>query len=181
MNQRIENKALVGRDKQRVSRPQPRSPSFALRPCDTPSAPNETSKPQVLLDAVDENSWAIVKNPKGPMLYKSMSTDWQERALCRFFADYVVQTDDLKVSPGFLHNLPRLFNQTNINNSVLRQSVTAVALSSFANQVGSEDLLITARKCYGRSLVEMHRALSERRLESDETLAGCLLLTMYEV
>ena len=52
------------------------------------------------LDTVDENSSALAKNPTDPILYKSMSTNWQDRALCRFFSDYTVDTDDLKVSPG---------------------------------------------------------------------------------
>jgi hypothetical protein len=181
MNQCIEHKVLTACEKQRGPRSHAQNSSVAFRAYDPSSAYNENIQTQSSLDRTPESSTELVKNPTGPILYKSLSTDWQDRSLCRFFSDYVINTDDLKASPGFLHNIPRLFNRTTSKESVLRQAVTAVALSNFSNQVGSEDLLIKARKCYGRGLVELHRALSEGRLKSDDTLGGCLMLNMYEV
>jgi hypothetical protein len=180
MNQSIEHKVLTSHGKQRGARSKAHDSSVVFR-AHHPSTTNKNIQSQLPLNSIPEASREPVKTPNGPILYKSMSTDWQERSLCRFFSDYVINTDDLQVSPGFLHNIPRIFNRTGSKDSVLRQAVTAVALSNFSNQVGSEDLLIKARWCYGRGLVELHRALSEGRLESDDTLGGCLILNMYEV
>jgi len=128
----------------------------------------------------EEASWALVKQPERPTI-RNMSTDWNEHALCRFYADYVVDTDDLHVSPGFLDSLPRLRNNVGSGNIVLGEALSAVSLANFSNQVRSEALQIQGRKSYGRGLAQLHKALSEGLLTSDNVLAGVVLLNMYEV
>lgn len=115
-------------------------------------------------------------------LYKSpVSIDWNEPALCRFFADYTMDTDNLKVNPGFLHNLSLLYNEATSNDELLVQAVKACALANFSNQSRSDHFLIKARSAYGKSLALLHKAQSEGQLTSISTLAAVLLMNMYDV
>jgi len=139
---------------------------------ESPSTDKNTSQ--------EEASWALVKQLERPTI-RNMSTDWNEHALCRFYADYVVDTDDLHLSPGFLDSPPRLRNNLGSKNIVLGEALSAVSLANFSNQVRSKTLQIQGRKSYGRGLAQLHKALSEGLLTSDDVLAGVILLNMYEV
>jgi hypothetical protein len=68
-----------------------------------------------------------------------MSTNWTDSALCRFFSDYVVEANEVKVSPGYLNHLQKLYGEG--TDDIITHAVSVVSLASFSNQVGSEDLL----------------------------------------
>ena len=115
-----------------------------------------------------------------PALCVPMSTNWKEPALCRFFFDYVVEANEVKVSPGYLSRLPELYGEG--NDDILTQAVSAVSLASFSNRVRSEEMLIRARKLYGKALLLVKRAISDpKQVVKDGTLAGVFFLNMYEV
>jgi len=110
-----------------------------------------------------------------------VNTDWNDPALCRFFSDYTMDTNNLKINPGFLHNLSRLFNEATAQNELLVKAVRAVSLANFSNQSRTDHFLIKSRKAYGESLTLLKIALSDGNLTSVSTLAGVLLLNMYDV
>jgi hypothetical protein len=115
-----------------------------------------------------------------PQLCVPMSTDWRNSALCRFFSDYVIEANEVKVSPGYLNHLPKLYSEG--NDEIITHAVSAVSLASFSNQVRSEELLIQGRKLYGKALLLVKRALSNpKQVTKDGTLAGVFFLNMYEV
>lgn len=123
----------------------------------------------------------IVRNTDTtPPLCVPMSTDWRDPALCRFFSDYVVEANEVKVSPGYLNHLPRLYGEG--SDEIITHAVSAVSLASFSNQVRSEELLTKGRKLYGKALLLVKRALSNpKQVTKDGTLAGVFFLNMYEV
>ncbi|KAE9372470.1 hypothetical protein N431DRAFT_558297 [Stipitochalara longipes BDJ] len=64
-----------------------------------------------------ESSLAVSRHT--PIFRPPVNTDWRDPALCRFFSDFTMDTNDLKVNPGFLHNLSRLFNQAGTHDELL--------------------------------------------------------------
>jgi len=115
-----------------------------------------------------------------PPLCMSMSTHWKDPALCRFFSDYVLKSNEVAISPGYLNHLPKIYSEA--TDEILTHAVSAVSLASFSNQVRSTDLLISARKSYGKALVLLKKALSTpEQVRSDGTLAGVFFCNMYEV
>lgn len=115
-----------------------------------------------------------------PQLCANVATDWENPALCRFFSDYVAEKDDVAAGPGYLNHLPKLYGE--YTDDILTHAVSAVSLASFSNQVRSDELLVSARKAYGKALILVKKALeSPSRITSDGTLAGVFFLNMYEV
>lgn len=123
----------------------------------------------------------LIKHKPSLPARHQLSSDFHDMALCRFYADYVIETDDLRCSPGFLDRLPRLYNQLAKKDSVLGQAVTAVSLAHFSNQVYAESLLVEAQQAYGRGLALLYTALGEGHFTSDPVLGGVVMLNMYEV
>jgi hypothetical protein len=116
-----------------------------------------------------------------PLYQLPVNTDWEDPVLCRFFADYTIDTNNLKVNPGFLHNLSRLFNEATPHDELLVQAIRAVSLANFCTQSRSDQFLIKSRKAYGQCLVLLKQALSNENLTNVSALAGVLLLNMYDV
>ena len=124
----------------------------------------------------------LIKRTQNPVLVPSLSTNWTDSAICRFFNDYVIEPDveHVDTCPGFLSNLPGLFVEG--EKSLLAPAITAVSLASVSNQARSPDLLLKARQSYGTALPLVRKALLDvSEATSDNTLAGILCLSMYEV
>lgn len=124
---------------------------------------------------------SIVRHSAAMPIRNQLSSDWDDIAMCRFFADYVIETDDLHCSPGFLDKLPQLYNAFHKSDSVLNLALSAVSLSNYSYHVNSGDLQNQARRSYGRGLVALNRSLSQGLPTSDHVLAGVIILNMYEV
>jgi hypothetical protein len=115
---------------------------------------------------------------KGPPLLHSLSTHWEDPALCLFFQDYVLQTDDAGF--GFLDNFPKLYGTS--SDEAFKNAVSAISLASFSNQVRCVDLGVAAKKSYGKALLSVKKALQDpSRSTSHATLASILTLNMYDV
>lgn len=109
-----------------------------------------------------------------------MSNDWTDPALCHFLSDYVVEANEVKVSPGYLNHLQKLYVEG--SDDIIAHAISAVSLASFSNQFRSEDLLTRSRESYSKALLLVKRALSNpQQITKDGTLAGVFFLNMYEV
>ena len=113
-----------------------------------------------------------------------MATDWGELAVCQFFADFVLPVDDTGDGGGYFpyfHFLPSLYERQAAD-SYLREAVLAVALYRLANQTQIDDLTLRARRCYGKALAQVNKALqNQSEMKSDQVLATLCLLTKYGV
>ncbi|CZR55850.1 uncharacterized protein PAC_05738 [Phialocephala subalpina] len=115
---------------------------------------------------------------KGPPLFHSLSTHWEDPALCLFFQDYVLQADDAGF--GFLDNFPKLYGTS--SDEAFKNAVSAISLASFSNQVRCVDLGVAAKKSYGKALLSVKKALQDpSRSTSHATLASILTLNMYDM
>ncbi|CZT46533.1 uncharacterized protein RSE6_06972 [Rhynchosporium secalis] len=92
-----------------------------------------------------------------------------------------MRTDDLRESPGFLHNLPELYREFSDRDPLLENAVMAVALAHHSNQGGSCDAALQARKLYGLSLSLLNEKLSGGNLQSETALIAVLFLNYYLV
>jgi len=63
------------------------------------------------IEPEDELERFLVVSQYIPLYKPPVSIDWIEPALCRFFADFTTDTDNLKVNAGFLYNLSLLYNE----------------------------------------------------------------------
>ena len=86
-----------------------------------------------------------------------------------------------KSIPVFFTTLAGLFKEATVQDELLVQAVKAVSLANFSNQSRTDHFLIKSRKAYGESLGLLKMALSDGNLTSVSTLAGVLLLNMYDV
>ena len=195
MNQRVEHKVALKQAKRDsknanesiISPPQSdkasespsRQQTLHFRPWESTDDSDDRSRKPVLERAMVAHR-ALLIGDTNPSLCAPMSTDWRISALCRFFRDYVVEANEVKVSPGYLNHLPRLYGEG--SDEILTHAVSAVSLASFSNRVRSEELLIKGRKLYGKALLLVKRALSNpKQVTKDGTLAGVFFLNMYEV
>lgn len=174
MNDTIENRI--------ASRPRTKQKSSA-----TAYAPTSRSRDQIIV--TNERSFQKLVMPeeeRGEEAARASfqirpSSDWPNLTLCRFFADYIEETNNLHYSPGFLDNLPMLYNTRGSADNVLEFAMSAVSFSNYGNQVNSEEMSIMARKSYGNGLAALNRALTLGHFRSDQVLAGVVILNMYEV
>jgi hypothetical protein len=148
--------------------------------CDTFTA-NTRKEEGLSIKSEEEQATGLVLARHTPLFQPPVNTGWDEPALCRFFADFMMDTDNLKVNPGFLHNLSRLFSEATAQDELLVKAVRAVSLANFCNQSGSDHFLIKSRNAYSQSLALLKRDLSDGNLTIVSTLAGVLLLNMYDV
>jgi len=172
MNESIEERMSSGPPKRGKQRSMVIQHKARSRPPTTVSSQQLTHKPSTPDDKPEEtlqqpSSGAIIRHADVTPIRNQLSTDWQDVAMCRLFADYVLETDDLHFSPGFLDKLPKLYNKVATRESVLGQALSAVSLANYSNQVYSKDMLIQARKSYGKGLTALHKALSEGFFKSD--------------
>lgn len=72
-----------------------------------------------------------------------------------------MSTDNLKDSPGFLHNLPQLYTESSGRDLLLNKAVMAVSLAYYSNQSRSYDLAVQARKIYGTSILLLNNYAKE--------------------
>ena len=177
MNEAVEDRIAFGPPRRKKRSPE--------TPSDTNFKARSEGGEMVGVRREEGEDWKVVKRESGEKLRmrNELSTDWKDQALNRFFADYVIETEDLYVSPGFLDKLPSVYGKMRGGDSVLEQAMASVSLSNFGNQVGSMEMLIQARKSYGRGLKLLHQTLIKGGMEmsSDGVLGGMLLLNMYEV
>lgn len=108
-----------------------------------------------------------------------ISTDWQEVAIPRFFADYILQSDVVKWgSFGFLRDIL----STETSQTYLGNALRAVALMSLANQTQQEWLAVEAKKGYGQAILGVAKDLQTMpTANTDALLASTFLFGFFEV
>lgn len=93
-----------------------------------------------------------------------------------FYNDYVAKRD-----APFLDFLPDLYSKQQ-SLPCFEEIVPAVALASTANQMNRSDLMIEARKHYGKSIATLGSALKDPETrKSDGVLLTVFLLSLFEV
>jgi hypothetical protein len=108
-----------------------------------------------------------------------MSTNWQEVALPRFFADYIFESPIFTGSS--LSFLRELCGRTNVR-APLREALNAVAWLSLSNQLGIEWLKVEACGSYFHAVKVMAKLLKgPDEARQDATLATNYLFGLFEV
>lgn len=109
----------------------------------------------------------------------SISTNWQQIAIPRFFGDYIAPSDLLK--NGNFRCLRDIYSQPRASTH-FDDALQAVALMSLANQLGKQDLSVEARKLYGTAIIKVATKLRNGEDATDDTIMGAsYLLTLFEV
>jgi hypothetical protein len=179
MNKTVENKVIWKQNNPREINPAARKSSSATSSSSTPDGAASDAN-EALHRATYPVPTTVVKREDTPPLFLPMRTHWEDPALCRFFSDYVLEPGDVAISLGYLDHLPKLYGEA--TDEILTHAISAASLASFSNQVRSNDLLIAARKSYGKALVLLKKAFSNSsQVKSDGTLAGVFFCNMYEV
>lgn len=112
-------------------------------------------------------------------LNQRVAFNWDERAKCAFFYDYVVQGLGTG-RDGYLEFLPDLYCE-GPNPPYFEAALSAVSLASFANRTSMSHLVLRARTSYGRALSLINEALSDgNEAKSDYLLTSLFLLAKYE-
>jgi hypothetical protein len=112
-------------------------------------------------------------------IYPPMSTNWQEIALPRFFADYIFESPIFTGSG--LSFLRELCGRTNLR-APLREALNAVAWLSLSNQLGIEWLKVEACGSYFHAVKLMAKLLKgPDEARQDATLATNYLFGLFEV
>ncbi|KAJ5702969.1 hypothetical protein N7488_010517 [Penicillium malachiteum] len=108
---------------------------------------------------------------------------WEERAVCYFF-DQFISPPDKETGMGHLAYLPVLYSrirQQNPASSSLPWALEATALMTLGNVSQAPQLILQARRGYGRALSTLRRALaSPTEALKDETFASVVLLSLFE-
>lgn len=109
----------------------------------------------------------------------SPSTNLVERSISFFFGHYVFQA-----TRGNHEYLPALYAaelQVELDGPI-RNIVIASGLASLANHVNESQLVLPARRYYGKAIALINQALAEPlNAKADRTLAAVLLLSIFEV
>ena len=109
-----------------------------------------------------------------------MASDWNGQAVCMFFHDYVVPSNNSDNHFAFLQSLPDLWAKEE-NTPVFQEAISAVALLSLAHRSSLDYLLLQARQHYGKVLKLIAAALSNpEELKKDSTLGAILCANYYE-
>ena len=121
----------------------------------------------------------VPRNLSRSCITPSMTTDWHHEAICHFFDNYIQ-----KVSPGrptYLEILPNLYGRSS-HVEYFSAALEAVSLSGLANQRRSPHLLLQARRCFGRAVKSLNKALDNTdEAKSDQALVTAFLISKYEV
>jgi hypothetical protein len=114
-----------------------------------------------------------------PRICPPMSTNWQEIALPRFFADYIFESPIFTGSG--LSFLRELCGRTNLR-APLKEALNAVAWLSLSNQLGIEWLKFEACGSYFHAVKLMAKLLKgPDEARQDATLATNYLFGLFEV
>ena len=104
--------------------------------------------------------------------------DWREKAVTRFFADYILDSDAV---PHTTIVFPGLCSSSDAG-PCLKDALHAAALANQANQLGLKWMAIEANEAYGRALASLTSALQDLvKALKDSTLATAFLVSLYEV
>ena len=110
-----------------------------------------------------------------------MPTDWRAQAVSFFFNDYVIMSSESTVGFGFLQCLPAIWSKSP-EAAAYQETVSAVALASFAHRSSLDYLVDQARQCYGKALQLSNATLQKSgEVGKDSTLAMVLCLGIYEL
>lgn len=108
---------------------------------------------------------------------------WEDRAICYFFDQYIVKSDN-EDGVGHLDYLPLLYSQIDqqkSTSSCLRWAVDATAFMTLANVSRAPQLMMKARRGYGKALSSLREALaSPTEALKDETFASVVILSLFE-
>ncbi|KAJ5923922.1 transcriptional regulator family: Fungal Specific TF [Penicillium verhagenii] len=108
---------------------------------------------------------------------------WEQRAICYFFDQYTMQPQ-FEDGMGHLDFLPSLYSQVNqetSTSSCLRWAVDATAFMTLANVSRAPQLIMKARRGYGKALSSLRAALnSPTEALKDETFASVVILSVFE-
>ena len=108
----------------------------------------------------------------------AVGTDWQTRAVARFFTDYAVGSDAV---PNTTVVLPGLYRSADAG-ACLQDAVHAAAFVNQANRLGLDWMAVEAKAAYGRALASFVRILLDsRQVMKDTTLAVPFVIGLYEV
>lgn len=100
--------------------------------------------------------------------------------MCNFLHHMVLKVDRSPCQ-GHLAFLPALIEEKG-NDPCLKHAIMSISYLILANTSGDRSLHIKARKDYGLSLEHLNTALGSREhAVKDETLASCLLLSIFFV
>ncbi|KAJ5645995.1 hypothetical protein N7490_002367 [Penicillium lividum] len=108
---------------------------------------------------------------------------WEHRAICYFFDQYIIKPD-FEDDMGHLEYLPSLYSQIDqqkLKSSCLRWAVDATAFMTLANVSRAPQLMLKARRGYGKALSSLREALSSpTEALKDETFASVVILSLFE-
>ncbi|KAJ6090471.1 hypothetical protein N7486_009286 [Penicillium sp. IBT 16267x] len=108
---------------------------------------------------------------------------WEHRAICYFFDQYIIKPD-MEDGMGHLDYLPSLYSQIDqqkSTSSCLRWAVDATAFMTLANVSRAPQLMMKARRGYGKALSSLREALaSPTEALKDETFASVVILSLFE-
>jgi hypothetical protein len=108
-----------------------------------------------------------------------LSVDWRDQAIPHFFANYILPP--VNGRPGHFEFLPQLYRSEH-DSPCFTQAMLAISTAYICNVRGDRSLAAEARKYYGRALVALRAALSDRdELMKPTTLAAVMLLSRFEV
>jgi len=111
---------------------------------------------------------------------RSVSTNWKQIAIPRFFADYGAKSN-VFCSNGSLRFIPDIYRQQ-CSSTHFDEALRAVAFISLANQLDKVDLSLEARKLYGSAIVRVATKLQCVEEAADDTImASSFLFSMFEV
>ena len=107
----------------------------------------------------------------------------EDRAVSQFFEKYVMYPSNHSSSPGFLEQLPGLFNEVNVEGRLaLRWAVRAAAYASLSTEQSSAPLGKKALQCYGLALSALAESLADTRVAPDDhVLMTVVVLDLFEV
>ncbi|KAI9643635.1 hypothetical protein NHQ30_008257 [Ciborinia camelliae] len=124
---------------------------------------------QILVEAIYNGTHSV---------YPPLTATLEERAICFFLANYVVTAHGV-VKAGFLGFLLPLMKLQ--PSAILSDSLSAVALATFANQPNAKMLRPKAELAYSKALRQATNAIGDpQQAAEDTTLAAVLLLGFFE-
>ncbi|RDW92349.1 hypothetical protein BP5796_01743 [Coleophoma crateriformis] len=115
---------------------------------------------------------------------KPLSSPQDDEAISQFFSEYVVYPCTQNSTPGFLEQLPCLFEEVQHSGRIaLRMAVEAVSFANIATKgPRNDDLVRKAQQCYGSSLEALANTLEKKEEQvSDYTLMTVVVLDLFEV
>ncbi|KAF2159673.1 hypothetical protein M409DRAFT_37879, partial [Zasmidium cellare ATCC 36951] len=146
------------------------------------SPPKPGPAPEDNTPSSDEYPWLneLARSEIPPSLYNSL----EQRAIDRFFLDWVLYPCNRGSSPGYMKELPRLYESAD-EDCVLRRAVEAMAFAAQKDRKGSDGVIFStkAQNQYGAALARMQTKITsgEGGFADDGTLAGLLLIENFEM